>query len=80
MLARKPKKFSLNSSESSSVKLHKEGSSSLSLKLQRKKSAADAATSILEELGVKKLSSVELDKKSLEAKAKRKVEQKIEPT
>ena len=80
MLARKPKKFSLNSSESSSVKLHKEGSNSPSLNLQRKKSAADAATSILEELGVKKLSSAELDKKILGANVQRKVEQKKEPT
>ena len=80
MLARKPKKFSLNSSESSPVKLHKEGSNSPSLNLQRKKSAADAATSILEELGVKKLSSAELDKKILGANVQRKVEQKKEPT
>ena len=80
MLARKPKKFSLNSSESSSLKLHKEGSNSPSLNLQRKKSAADAATSILEELGVKKLSSAELDKKILGANVQRKVEQKKEPT
>ena len=80
MLARKPKKFSLNSSESSSVKLHTEGSKSYSLKLQRKKSAADTATSILEELGVKKLSSAELDKKSLSTKVRKKVEENKEPT
>ena len=80
MLARKPKKFSLNTSESSSMRLHKEGSNSPSLNLQRKKSAADAATSILEELGVKKLSSAELDKKILGENVKRKVEQKKEPT
>ncbi|MCS5546739.1 MAG: hypothetical protein NZ867_08045, partial [SAR324 cluster bacterium] len=62
------------------MKLHKEGSNSPSLNLQRKKSAADAATSILEELGVKKLSSAEQDKKILGANVQRKVEQKKEPT
>ena len=80
MLARKPKKFSLNSNKSSSVRLHKEGSNSPSLNLQRKKSAADTATSILEELGVKKLSSTELDKKILGADVQRKIEQKKEST
>ena len=80
MLARKPKKFSLNSSESSSEKLHKKDSNSHSLNLQRRKSASDAATSILEELGVKKLSSVELDKKIPGANVQRNVEQKKEPT
>ena len=67
MLSRKPKRFSLldelgvkrsssvrskNSSDGPSVSIRKEGLSLLSTKPKRKKSAVDAATSILDELGV----------------------------
>ena len=62
MIARKPQKFSLNSMESNSEQLHKESSSSLSEKQQQKKSAVDTATSILEELGVKKTSAKKTNK------------------
>ena len=65
MIARKPQKFSLNSSEITSENLHGEDSSSLSTSQQHKKSAADAATSILEELGVKKTSTETLNKNNL---------------
>ena len=65
MIARKPQKFSLNSSEITSANLHGEDSSSLSTSQQHKKSAADAATSILEELGVKKTSTETLNKNNL---------------
>ncbi|MBS1255620.1 MAG: hypothetical protein MAG581_01429 [Deltaproteobacteria bacterium] len=58
MIARKPQKFSLNSSESAHLNLP-EGESSSFFNQQRKKTAADAATSILEELGVKKSSASE---------------------
>ena len=71
MLSRKPKKFSLldelgikrsssvkskNSSDNPFVSDRNEGLSLLSPKPKRKKSAADAATSILDELGVKRFS------------------------
>ena len=65
MIARKPLKFSLNPSEITSANLHGEDSSSLSTSHQHKKSAADAATSILEELGVKKTSTETLNKNNL---------------
>ena len=65
MIARKPLKFSLNPSEITSPNLHGEDSSSLSTSQQHKKSAADAATSILEELGVKKTSTETLNKNNL---------------
>jgi len=65
MIARKPQKFSLNSSESNSEQLHKESASSFSEKLEQKKTAADTATSILEELGVKKTSAKKTNKNNL---------------
>jgi hypothetical protein len=65
MIARKPQKFSLNSGGSNSEQLHKESTSSFSEKQQQKKSAADTATSILEELGVKKTSAKKTNKNNL---------------
>jgi len=65
MIARKPQKFSLNSSESNSEQLHKESASSFSEKLEQKKTAADTATSILEELGVKKTPAKKTNKNNL---------------
>ena len=65
MIARKPQKFSLNSSESNSEELHKESTSSISRKQQQKITAADTATSILEELGVKKSSVKKTNKNNL---------------
>jgi hypothetical protein len=65
MIARKPQKFSLNSSESNSEELHKESTSSISGKQQQKITAADTATSILEELGVKNSSDKKTNKNNL---------------
>ncbi|MDE0792843.1 MAG: hypothetical protein OSB08_04265 [SAR324 cluster bacterium] len=65
MIARKPQKFSLNSRESNSEELHKESTSSISRKQQQKITAADTATSILEELGVKKSSVKKTNKNNL---------------
>ena len=62
MIARKPQKFSLNSMESNSEQQNKESASSFSEKQQQKKSAVDTATSILEELGVKKTSAKKTNK------------------
>ena len=53
MIARKPQKFSLNSSETPSLKLPKEDSSSF-FNRHSNKTAAEAATSILEDLGINK--------------------------
>ena len=53
MIARKTQKFSLNSSETTALKLPKEDSSSFFNK-HSNKTAADAATSILEDLGINK--------------------------
>ena len=61
MIARKPQKFSLNSSETTALKLPKEDSSSF-FDQHRNKTAADAATSILEDLGINKSSENETAK------------------
>ena len=58
MIARKPQKFSLNSSETNTLKLPKEDSSSF-FNQHRSKTAAEAATSILEDLGINKSSENE---------------------
>ena len=65
MIARKRQKFTLNSIESNSEQLHKVSASSFSEKQQQKKSAVDTATSILEELGVKKTSAKKTNKNNL---------------
>ena len=65
MIARKPQKFSLNSGETNSEQLHKERASDFSDKPQQTKFASDTATSILEELGVKKTTSNKTNKNSL---------------
>ena len=52
MIARKPQKFSFNSSETTALKLPKEDSASF-FNQHRNKTAAEAATSILEDLGIK---------------------------
>jgi hypothetical protein len=65
MIARKPQKFSLNSRESNSEELHKESTPSISGKQQQKITAADTATSILEELGVKNSSDKKTNKNNL---------------
>ena len=70
MIARKPQKFSLNSHESNSDELHKESKSSISQKQQQKITAADTATSILEELGVKKSSVNKNNKNNIYKKFK----------
>ena len=75
MIARKPQKFSLNSSETTPLKLPKEDSSSF-FNQQRNKTAAEAATSILEELGVGKSSENEKTKSKV-GNFGRKAEQKI---
>ena len=62
MIARKPQKFSLNSGETNSEQLHKERASDFSDKPQQTKFASDTATSILEELGVKKTTSNKTNK------------------
>ena len=64
MIARKPQKFSLNSGETNSEQLHKERASDFSDKPQQTKFASDTATSILEELGVKKTTSNKTNKNS----------------
>ena len=79
MIARKPQKFSLNPGESTSENLHSEGPSSFSVQQHQKKSAADAATSILEELGVKKSSSSTPNKNNL-LNVQTQTEQKKTPT
>ena len=71
MIARKPQKFSLNSSETTALKLPKEDSSSF-FNQHRNKTAAEAATSILEDLGINKSSENET--------AKSKAEQRIHQT
>ena len=53
MIARKPQKFSLNSSKTTALKLPKEDSSSF-FNQHRNKTAAETATSILEDLGINK--------------------------
>ena len=61
MIARKLQKFSLNSRKTTSLKLPQEDSSS-SFNKHRNKTAAEAATSILEDLGIKKSSENETAK------------------
>ena len=61
MIARKPQKFSLKSSETTALKLPKEDSSSI-FNQNRNKTAAEAATSILEDLGINKSSENETAK------------------
>ena len=78
MIARKPQKFSLNSSETTPLKLPKEDSSSF-FNQQRNKTAAEAATSILEDLGINKSSENETTK-SKAVNIGRKAEQKIHQT
>jgi len=73
MIARKPQKFSLNASDTTALKLPKEDSSSF-FNQHRNKTAAEAATSILEELGIKKSSEYETAKSGNFGK---KTEQKI---
>ncbi len=68
MIARKPQKFSLNSSETTTLKLPKEDSSSF-FNQHRNKTAAEAATSILEELGINKSS----ENKTAKSKAEQKI-------
>ena len=78
MIARKPQKFSLNSSETTALKLPKEDSSSF-FNQHRNKTAAEAATSILEDLGINKSSENETAK-SKARNIGRKAEQKIHQT
>jgi len=75
MIARKPQKFSLNSSETTALKVPKEDSSSF-FNQHRNKTAAEAATSILEELGINKSSENETEK-SKAGNIGNKAEQKI---
>ena len=75
MIARKPQKFSLNSSETTALKLPKEDSSSF-FNQHRNKTAAEAATSIIEELGINKSSENETEK-SKAGNIGNKAEQKI---
>ena len=75
MIARKSQKFSLNSSETTSLKLPKEDSSSF-FNQHRNKTAAEAATSILEDLGINKSSQNETAK-SRAGNIGRKTDQKI---
>ena len=65
MIARKPQNFSLKSHESNSKELHQESPSSFSEKKKKKITAADTATSILEELGVKKSSDKKIKKNNI---------------
>jgi len=74
MIARKPQKFSLNSSETTALKLPKEDSSSF-FNQHRNKTAAEAATSILEDLGIDKSSENETSK-TKDGNIGRKAEQK----
>ena len=78
MIARKPQKFSLNSSETNALKLPKEDSSSF-FNQHRNKTAAEAATSILEDLGINKSSENETAK-SKAGNIGGKAEQKIHQT
>ena len=78
MIERKPHKFSLNSSETNGLKIPKEDSSSF-FSQQRNKTAAETATSILEEMGVNKSSENE-SVKSNAGNIGRKAEQKIYQT
>ena len=78
MIARKPRKFSLNSSETTALKLSKEDSSSF-FNQHRNKTAAEAATSILEDLGINKSSENETAQ-SKTGNIGRKAEQKIHQT
>ena len=78
MIARKPQKFSLNSSETTVLKLPEENSSSF-FNQHRNKTAAEAATSILEDLGINKSSENETAK-SKAGNIGRKAEQKIHQT
>ena len=78
MIARKPQKFSLNSSESSALNLQKEDSSSF-FSQHRNKTAAETATSILEDLGINKSSENETAT-SKAGNIGRKAEQKIHQT
>ena len=78
MIARKPQKFSLNSSETPALKLPKEDSSSF-FDQHRNKTAAEAATSILEDLGINKSSENETAQ-SKAGNIGRKAEQKIYQT
>ena len=78
MIARKPQKFSLNSSETTALKLPKEDSSAF-FNQQRNKTAAEAATSILEDLGINKSSENETPKSKAE-NIGRKAEQIIQQT
>ena len=78
MIARKPQKFSLNSSETTALKLPKEDSSSF-FSQQRNKTAAETATSILEEMGINKSSKNE-SVKSNSGNFSRKAEQRIYQT
>ena len=64
MIARKPQKFSLNSSETTALKLPKEDSSSF-FNQHRNKTAAEAATSILEDLGINKSSQMKQQNQKL---------------
>ena len=75
MIERKSQKFSLNSSETNGLKLPKEDSSSF-FSQQKNKTAAETATSILEELGINKSSENE-SVKSNAGNIGRKAEQKI---
>ncbi len=68
MIARKPEKFSLNSSETGALKITKEDPSSF-FNQNKNKTAADAATSILKELGINKPSENE----SLKSKGQQKI-------
>ena len=78
MIERKPHKFSLNSSETNGLKLPKEDSSSF-FSQQRNKTAAETATSILEEMGINKSSENESVKSNAE-NIVRKAEKKIYQT
>ena len=78
MIARKPQKFSFNSSETTALKLPKEDSASF-FNQHRNKTAAEAATSILEDLGINKSSENETAK-SKAGNIGRKAEQKIHQT
>ena len=65
MIARKTQKFSLNSSESNALKLPKEDPSTF-FNQQKNKTAGEAATSILKELGINKSSEIEKAKSKSE--------------
>jgi len=71
MLSKKSKKFSINSTKRTPVSIHNKGLSLESLKQKPKNSAADVATSILDELGVKRPSSIRSKKIFLEKSHKK---------